>query len=65
MFFGGDPFDHFHQHGGSGRAGSGRMPRRASSNVDTVKLYECLGVEKTAEHTVIKKAYRKLAVKVR
>jgi DnaJ family protein A protein 2 len=58
MFFGGDPFEHFHSHG-SGRG----PPRRASSNVDTTKLYETLGVEKTADEKEIKKAYRKLAVK--
>jgi hypothetical protein len=61
MFFGGDPFDHFHHGGGGG--GGRRPPGRSSSNVDTTKLYETLGVEKTADEKEIKKAYRKLAVK--
>ncbi len=39
MFFGGDPFEHFAQHGGGG----GRRARSAA-NVDTTKLYETLGV---------------------
>lgn len=57
MFFGGgDPFEHFgHQHGGGGRA------RRPAANVDTNKLYETLGVEKSADEKEVKKAYRKLA----
>jgi len=62
MFFGGDPFEHFAQAGmGGGRPG-GRPGSRAA-NVDTTKLYETLGVEKTADEKEIKKAYRKLAVK--
>jgi len=61
MFFGGDPFEHF-AHAGAG--GQGRPgARRAAANVDTTKLYETLGVEKTADAKEIKKAYRKLAVK--
>lgn len=62
MFFGGDPFEHFHGgHGGGGRGGgSARAPR---ADVDTTKLYETLGVEKEATSQQIKKAYRKLAVK--
>lgn len=60
MFFGGDPFEHFAQQGGGG----GRRPGgRAAANVDTTKLYETLGVEKSADEKAIKKAYRKLAVK--
>ena len=52
--------------GGGSRGGGGGGGRRPSSaNVDTIKLYETLEIEKTAEHTAIKKAYRKLAVKVR
>ena len=39
MFFGGDPFEHFAQAGG-GRPGG----RASSTNVDTTKLYETLGV---------------------
>jgi DnaJ family protein A protein 2 len=59
MFFGGDPFEHFaHAGGGRGRAGPSR-----SANVDTTKLYETLGVQKTDDEKTIKKAYRKLAVK--
>lgn len=57
MFFGGDPFEHFGSHGGGGRA------RRPAADVDTTKLYETLGVEKSADEKEIKKAYRKLAVK--
>uniref|UniRef100_A0A7S1BX49 J domain-containing protein n=3 Tax=Corethron hystrix TaxID=216773 RepID=A0A7S1BX49_9STRA len=60
MFFGGDPFEHF-AHAGMGGGGMGG-PRGPSKDVDTTKLYEVLGVEKTAEEKEIKKAYRKLAV---
>lgn len=62
MFFGGDPFEHFAgMHGGHGGGGSARgAPKKA---VDTTKLYETLGIEKTAQEKEIKKAYRKLAVK--
>lgn len=63
MFFGGDPFEHFAgMHGGGGGGGRGRG-RPAPRDVDTTKLYETLGVEKTADEKTIKKAYRKLAVK--
>jgi hypothetical protein len=41
MFFGGDPFEHFGHHSSRGGGGGGRRP---SSNVDTTKLYETLGV---------------------
>lgn len=58
MFFGGDPFEHF-AHAGAG--GGGRA--RSNKNVDTNKLYETLGVEKSSDAKEIKKAYRKLAVK--
>jgi len=60
MFFGGDPFEHFAQAGAGGPRGGGR---RAPANVDTTKLYETLGVAKSADVKEIKKAYRKLAVK--
>lgn len=50
MFFGG--FDG--HHGG----GSARQPR---ADVDTTKLYETLGIEKSADEKEVKKAYRKLA----
>lgn len=62
MFFGGDPFEHFAHGGGGGGRGGGRA-RQPAANVDTTKLYETLGVEKTADEKEIKKAYRKLAVK--
>ena len=39
MFFGGDPFEHFH-HRGSGRS------HRSAASVDTTKLYETLGVSR-------------------
>lgn len=61
MFFGGDPFEHFAGMPGGPGMGGGR--RAASRDVDTTKLYETLGVEKTADDKTIKKAYRKLAVK--
>jgi DnaJ homolog subfamily A member 2 len=58
MFFGGDPFQHFGQHHGGGGGGGARRPR---ADVDTTKLYETLGIEKSADEKEIKKAYRKLA----
>lgn len=59
MFFGGgDPFEQF----GGGGGGGGRGGRRAA-DVDTTKLYEVLGVPKTADANEIKKAFRKLALK--
>jgi DnaJ family protein A protein 2 len=63
MFFGGDPFEHFAQAGMGGRGGGGGRPGARSANVDTTKLYETLGVEKSADSKEIKKAYRKLAIK--
>ena len=57
MFFGGgDPFEHFG--GGGGRGG-----RRGGGDVDTTKLYDILGVDKSASGGEIKKAFRKLALK--
>ncbi len=41
MFFGGDPFEHFGNHGGGGGGGRARRP---AADVDTTKLYETLGV---------------------
>lgn len=59
MFFGGSPFDHFAgMHGGEG----GR--RGPPADVDTTELYQILGVEKDSTENEIKKAYRKLALKV-
>jgi len=61
VLFRSDPFEHFggggHSHGrGGGRRGGGAPP-------DTNKLYEVLGVEKSADSNEIKKAFRKLALK--
>ena len=58
MFFGGLPPGFEDAFGGGGMPGG--RPRR---NVNTTRLYEVLGVEKTAQPDAIKKAYRKLAVK--
>lgn len=57
--FGGIPFEQFAGHGGFPGGG----PSGPSADVDTTKLYETLGVKKTADEKEIKKAYRKLAVK--
>lgn len=55
--FGGIPFEHF---GGGGMPGG--MPGRGGrEDVDTTKLYETLGVEKTATKKEIRKAYMKLS----
>jgi len=62
MFFGGDPFEHF-AHAGGGSGGRGRAGGRSSASIDTTKLYETLGIEKTADEKEIKKAFRKLAVR--
>lgn len=57
--FGGIPFEHF---AGGGMPG-GMGGRRGGGPVDTTKLYETLGVEKSADAKEIKKAYRKLSLK--
>jgi len=59
--FGGIPFEHF---GGGGMPGGmpGGRPGRGA-DVDTQKLYDVLGIEKSATAKEVKKAYRKLAVK--
>ena len=62
MFFGGLPPGSEDAFGGGGMPpGMGRGGSR--KNVNTTRLYEVLGVEKNAAPDVIKKAYRKLAVK--
>lgn len=61
MFFGGSPFENFAgMHGGD--AGVGR--RGPPPDVDTDEFYKILGLEKDASENEIKKAYRKLALKV-
>lgn len=63
MFFGGDPFEHFqHMHGGGG-GGARSSGRSGSSGKPDDTLYKALGVEKDADETEIKKAYKKLALK--
>lgn len=57
MFFGGGGFpfgDAFEGMGG---------PRGPPKEVDNQKLYDCLGVPKTASAADIKKAFRKAALK--
>lgn len=62
MFFGGgDPFEHFANMHGGGGGGPGRSGRSSGKADDT--LYKALGVEKDADDSEIKKAYRKLAMK--
>eukprot|EP00934_Nitzschia_sp_Nitz4_P000603 Nitzschia sp. Nitz4//scaffold255_size41878//35876//37226//NITZ4_007412-RA/size41878-augustus-gene-0.44-mRNA-1//-1//CDS//3329544392//603//frame0 len=60
--FGGIPFEHF-AHGGGGMPGGMGGRGGGGPPADTEKLYEVLGVPKTADEKEIKKAYRKLAVK--
>lgn len=57
--FGGIPFEHF-GHPGMGGMGGGPDP---SADVDTEKLYETLGIAKSADEKEVRKAYRKLAAK--
>lgn len=60
MFFGGSPFEQFAgMHGGDGGGRRGPAP-----DVDTNEMYTILGIEKNATEGDIKKAYRKLALKV-
>lgn len=63
MFFGGSPFEQFGggMPGGDGGGGGRRGP---PPDVDTTELYQILGIEKEASENDIKKAYRKLALKV-
>jgi len=60
MFFGGLPPGFEDAFGGGGMPGGGGRRR---GPVNNSKYYEVLGVEKNAPPDVIKKAYRKLAVK--
>jgi len=57
MFFGADPFEHYGHPGGTGNGGG----PSTNGNVDTSKLYDTLGIEKSADEKDIKKAFRKLA----
>ncbi len=61
MFFGGDPFEFTGMPGGMG-GGRGRTEKGGAA--DTTGLYTVLGLDKKANETEIKKAYRKLALKV-
>jgi len=54
-------FEEHFGHGGGGGGGGRRGSARA--DVDTTKLYETLGIEKDADQSGVKKAYRKLAIK--
>lgn len=66
MFFGGSPFEQFAgMHGGEGGGGGGGRRGGPPADVDTTELYQILGIEKDATENDIKKAYRKLALKVR
>jgi len=59
--FNGFPFGggQFHSAGGHGGHGGGRAAKR---EVDNVKFYEMLSIERTATEVEIKKAYRKAAM---
>ncbi len=63
MFFGGDPFDFPGMPSGMGGGRGG--PGRGGAAADTTGLYTVLGLDKKANDAEIKKAYRKLALKVR
>lgn len=68
MFFGGSPFEQFagmHGGEGGGGGGGGGGRRGPAADVDTTELYRILGIEKDASENDIKKAYRKLALKVK
>jgi DnaJ family protein A protein 2 len=61
MFFGGGAeFEHMF----GGRGGGGGFPghHHQREEVDTEALYKCLGVDKSASESEIKKAFRKLAL---
>ncbi len=61
MFFGSNPFEFPGMPGGmdGGRGGGGK-----AGAADTTGLYTVLGIDKKATDAEIKKAYRKLALKV-
>jgi len=60
MFGGGFPFEEF-----MGGGMPGGMPRGGpKKEVDNSKFYELLGVDKNAGDAEIKKAYRKLALRL-
>jgi DnaJ family protein A protein 2 len=64
--FGGIPFEHFGGGGGGGRMPGGMPPGMGGGGAekpDTEKLYDTLGVPKTADLKEIKKAYKKMAMK--
>lgn len=66
MFFGGGggfPFGDMDEDDFPGMGGMGGRRGGPPKEVDNSKLYEVLGVEKTATMEQIKKAYRKLAIK--
>ena len=64
MFFGGgDPFEHFGHGGGGGGGMPGGGRRGGGPAPDTQKLYDVLGVSKSAEEGEIRKAYKKLALR--
>merc|ERR550514_617385 len=63
MFFGGLPPGFEDAFGGGGMPGGG-SGRRGGKQANTTKFYEILGVEKDAQPDAIRKAYRKLAVKM-
>ena len=60
MFFGGGGAEFEHMFGG--RGGFPGHQHHQREEVDTEALYKCLGVDKSASETEIKKAFRRLAL---